>query len=103
VLVHANPLLFQRALSNLLSNALTHAPQGSTVTIRCAASGDGGATLTVSDSGPGIDAMHRARIFDRFYRADPARRNPASGTGGAGLGLAIVKWKASRTCAQPSG
>jgi two-component system, OmpR family, heavy metal sensor histidine kinase CusS len=90
-LVYASPLLFQRALSNLLSNALTHAPPGSTIELRCFAAQDGATMVTVSDTGPGIDNAHRARIFDRFYRTDPARRNLASGTGGAGLGLAIVK------------
>jgi two-component system, OmpR family, heavy metal sensor histidine kinase CusS len=90
-IVYGNPLLFQRALSNLLSNALTHAPQGSTVEIECLATRDGGTTIAVSDAGPGIDTPHRARIFDRFYRTDPARQNLASGTGGAGLGLAIVR------------
>ncbi|MDQ7982121.1 heavy metal sensor histidine kinase [Paraburkholderia sp. SARCC-3016] len=89
--VYGNPLLFQRALSNLLSNALAHAPQGSTVDIHCLATGNGDTMLTVSDAGPGIEAAHRARIFERFYRTDPARHNLASGTGGAGLGLAIVR------------
>jgi two-component system, OmpR family, heavy metal sensor histidine kinase CusS len=89
--VYGNPLLFQRALSNLLSNALAHAPHGSTVEIQCLAMSAGGATIHVSDAGPGIEPAHRARIFDRFYRTDPARQNLASGTGGAGLGLAIVR------------
>lgn len=82
-----DPLLMQRALGNLLSNACAHAPAGSTVTIECA-SADNVAVVSVTDRGPGIAAEHLGRIFDRFYRLDPARQNSASGTG---LGLAIVK------------
>ncbi|WP_395067245.1 heavy metal sensor histidine kinase [Paraburkholderia silvatlantica] len=83
----ADLLLFQRALSNLLSNAITHAPPGSTVLIECSED-DGSATIAVSDSGAGVHAEHLERIFERFYRVDPSRHNSASGTG---LGLAIVK------------
>ncbi|MFM0667263.1 heavy metal sensor histidine kinase [Paraburkholderia sediminicola] len=85
--VHADLLLFQRALSNLLSNALVQAPKGSAITIDCKEERDS-TTLSVSDSGPGIEAHHLKRIFERFYRVDPARQGSASGTG---LGLAIVK------------
>ncbi|OLL32114.1 two-component sensor histidine kinase [Burkholderia sp. SRS-W-2-2016] len=85
--VQADLLLFQRALSNLLSNALAHAPRGSTVFIECGESEDG-VTIAVTDSGAGIQPQHAARIFERFYRVDPSRSNSASGTG---LGLAIVK------------
>jgi len=85
--VRADLLLYQRALSNLLSNALAHAPKGSIITIDCREEPDS-MTVTVSDAGPGIQAQHLVRIFDRFYRVDPSRHNSASGTG---LGLAIVK------------
>ena len=89
--LRANQLLFQRALSNLLANALAHAPRGSTVAIDCSAT-DSGVLLAVSDTGPGIGDEHQQRIFDRFYRVDPARPTlSASGTGGSGLGLAIVQ------------
>ncbi|HZZ04910.1 heavy metal sensor histidine kinase, partial [Paraburkholderia sp.] len=80
-------LLVQRALSNLVSNALTHAPRGSVVELHCAEQ-IRYAQLSVSDSGAGIAEPHLKRIFDRFYRVDPARYNSARGTG---LGLAIVK------------
>lgn len=79
--------LVQRALSNLISNALSHAPRGSVVEVRCGERRRH-AQVCVSDSGAGIASPHLERIFDRFYRVDPSRHNSASGTG---LGLAIVK------------
>ncbi|NTX43296.1 heavy metal sensor histidine kinase [Burkholderia cepacia] len=85
--VDADLTLYQRALSNLLSNALRYAPRGSVVTIDCVEQG-GATTIAVSDTGPGIAAEHVGRIFERFYRVDPSRHNSASGTG---LGLAIVR------------
>ncbi|WP_419539512.1 heavy metal sensor histidine kinase [Paraburkholderia bengalensis] len=85
--IHADLLLYQRALSNLLSNALAHAPRGSTISIDCSETGDI-ARIAVSDKGAGIERQHLDRIFERFYRVDPSRCNSASGTG---LGLAIVK------------
>ncbi|CAB3749108.1 heavy metal sensor histidine kinase [Paraburkholderia humisilvae] len=85
--VSADLLLYQRALSNLISNALAHAPKGSTVTIDCKET-DTITLLAVSDNGPGIGPEHVHRIFERFYRVDPSRHDSASGTG---LGLAIVK------------
>jgi two-component system heavy metal sensor histidine kinase CusS len=85
--------LFHRAMSNLLQNAIQHAPQGSVVTVRVrplgqGAVGGGGAEVTVSNPGPGIPPDRIARIFDRFYRADAARANSDANHG---LGLAIVK------------
>jgi two-component system heavy metal sensor histidine kinase CusS len=83
----ADPLLVQRAITNLLSNAIRHAPQHSTVTIEVGSAG-GQATLAVSNDGEGIAPAHIDRVFDRFFRADPARSRDA---GGSGLGLAIVR------------
>lgn len=85
--VRADLLLFQRALSNLLSNALAHAPRGSTIFVTCREEG-GAAEIAVTDTGEGIGQEHVDRIFERFYRVDPSRHNRGSGTG---LGLAIVK------------
>jgi two-component system, OmpR family, heavy metal sensor histidine kinase CusS len=78
--------LFQRALGNLLTNALTHTPKGGRVVV-AASSGPEGLVVSVSDTGAGIAPEHLPRLFDRFYRPDPAR---SSGQG-VGLGLAIVK------------
>jgi two-component system, OmpR family, heavy metal sensor histidine kinase CusS len=78
--------LFQRALGNLLTNALTHTPEGGRVVVS-AFSGPEGLVVSVSDTGVGIAPEHLPRLFDRFYRPDPAR---SSGQG-VGLGLAIVK------------
>jgi heavy metal sensor kinase len=81
------PRLIQ-AVVNLLDNALTYTPRGGLVTLEVGARGDE-ALVSVRDTGVGIAPEHVPHIFERFYRADPAR-TPASG--GAGLGLAIVDW-----------
>ena len=76
----------QRVLDNLLENALRHTPAGGHIAITARERPDG-AQLEVRDSGPGIAAGDLARVFERFYRGDPARGRD----GGAGLGLAIVR------------
>jgi two-component system heavy metal sensor histidine kinase CusS len=86
VTAHLDRALFQRALSNLVTNALAHTPPGGSVTLS-ASSNDQGARVEVADTGCGIPADHLAHVFDRFYRVDEARSLP----GGAGLGLAIVR------------
>ncbi len=79
--------LLHRAVANLISNALDHTPAGGQITVS-GTQADQQIVVEVSDSGSGIRAGDLPHIFDRFYRADPAR----SGDGGhAGLGLAIVK------------
>lgn len=86
--VQGDRLMLRRALSNLLSNAIRHSPPGSCVTIHLSSSWEG-TTASVANEGPDIDADVLPRLFDRFYRADAARRHPASD--GAGLGLAITR------------
>jgi two-component system heavy metal sensor histidine kinase CusS len=79
--------LFQRAVGNLVANALAHTPSGGTVTL--AASADGLETkVEVVDTGCGIATAHLPHVFDRFYRADYTR---SSSNGSVGLGLAIVR------------
>jgi signal transduction histidine kinase len=76
-----------QVLKNLIDNALRHTPRGGHVTVAACAAAPGG-SVTVTDSGAGIASKDAARIFDRFYRADPARDRA---TGGTGLGLAIAR------------
>jgi signal transduction histidine kinase len=75
---------------NLVDNAARYTPPGGRVHVRTAKEPQGGAVLEVTDSGPGIPAADRARVFDRFYRRASAPE------GGSGLGLAIVKAIADR-------
>ena len=74
-------------LVNLLDNALAHTPPGGRITVRLTSIPEHVA-LHVEDTGTGIAPDHLPHIFERFYRADPAR---ARESGGTGLGLAIVK------------
>ena len=74
-----------RLVRNLLANACSHA--ASRVVVTTGQVGDA-EVLVVADDGPGVAAEHRARVFDRFYRADPVRPRDGAGTG---LGLAIVR------------
>lgn len=85
--LRADPILFRRALSNLLSNALNHTGPGGTVELRALAGGDW-VDVQVADTGRGVEAQHLPRLFDRFYRADQARAGHHRGTG---LGLALVR------------
>jgi heavy metal sensor kinase len=76
------------ALVNLLDNAVKYTPRSGTITVGSSIRGDE-FLIEVMDTGPGIAAEHRERIFDRFYRIEKDRN---SLTGGAGLGLSIAKW-----------
>ncbi len=89
-MVQADQTLLRRAVTNLLDNALRHAPAGSTVRLdveRAAAPGGGTTCIRVTNAGPAIPPETLPHIFGRFYRADPSRRNSAASTR---LGLAIV-------------
>ncbi|MBL8383215.1 MAG: heavy metal sensor histidine kinase [Burkholderiales bacterium] len=79
--------MLQRALSNLLSNALRYTPPGGRIGITIADDA-GSSTLAVENPGEGIAAEHLPRLFERFYRVDAAR---SRAEGGTGLGLAIVR------------
>src|ERR1700722_11984673 len=80
--------LLVTALRNLLENAVVYSPERTRVVISTKKSIDGSAELSVADQGIGIPDRDLERIFERFYRVDPAR---SRATGGTGLGLAIVK------------
>jgi signal transduction histidine kinase len=84
LLVDANRI--EQVILNLLANAIRHTPEGGRIEIRADRTGDEEVTLSVCDTGPGLAQEELDRIFERFYRADPARE----GTG-AGLGLSIAK------------
>jgi two-component system, OmpR family, phosphate regulon sensor histidine kinase PhoR len=87
--VTADPAALRQILANLLSNAVRYSPDGGTIEIAAAAGdGPGAVRIEVRDQGPGIAAEHLGRIFERFYRVDPAR---SRAEGGTGLGLAIVR------------
>lgn len=84
--VRGEAAALERAVTNLLDNAVKWSPEDGTVTVRLA---DG--VLTVDDEGPGIDEEDLPHVFDRFYRADASRS-----MSGSGLGLAIVQQAAER-------
>lgn len=86
--IDADPLLVQRAVTNLLSNAIRHARAGSVVQVAIEQDGRGAVAVAVSNVGDPIPPEHLGRLFDRFYRADASR---ARWSGGTGLGLAIVR------------
>lgn len=87
IVANVDRALLQRALGNLVSNALAHCSAGNGIWLS-AQRQDGMIRLDIRDTGSGISADALPRVFDRFYRADPAR---SRNSGGAGLGLAIVK------------
>jgi two-component system phosphate regulon sensor histidine kinase PhoR len=87
VVAVADPEGVERAVINLVDNAIKYGNEGGEVTISGERNGST-VTVTVSDDGPRIDPAHLPRLFERFYRVDPGRSRQH---GGAGLGLSIVK------------
>jgi len=87
-LVDGDEVRLGQVLGNLLSNALRYTPPGGSVTLRAEAAPDRQVRLSVQDTGPGIAPADLPHIFERFYRADPAR---AAEAGESGLGLAIAR------------
>jgi two-component system heavy metal sensor histidine kinase CusS len=83
--VFADPVLFGRAVSNLVDNAVRFTPEGGRISISLATNTEA-SEIVVTDTGCGIAAEHIPKVFDRFYRVDPSRSSE-----GTGLGLALVK------------
>jgi signal transduction histidine kinase len=82
--VNADAERIQIVLTNLLANAIRHAPEGSTVTVRARAL-EQQVRFEIADPGPGIAPEHHERIFEKFYRV------PGTARGGSGLGLSVAK------------
>ena len=82
-----DPTAVRQVIANLVDNAIRYTPRGGRVTVFAEREGDG-VWLGVRDTGVGIPLEHLPRIFERFYRVDPARSREAGGTG---LGLSIVR------------
>jgi len=93
--VVVDPDRIVEALMNLLDNALRHTPPGGHVTVTVDRAGTGrAARVSVADTGEGFPPADAARLFERFYRADPARgrpHDPAPGRHGSGIGLTITR------------
>jgi signal transduction histidine kinase len=83
-----DPVRVGQVVANLVGNAIKFTPRGGKVTVRIEPLADGGASITVADTGIGIDPAELPRIFDRFFRG--SRASEARGSG-SGLGLAIVR------------
>jgi len=90
VLLQVDRTRIRQLLLNLVTNAVKYTPAGGTVSLGLAEQ-DGTVELTVGDTGIGIAAGDLPHIFDRFWRADPARSREGERPG-TGLGLAITKW-----------
>jgi signal transduction histidine kinase len=84
---HANPEKVQRVLFNLIQNAIRHTPPDGSVVVRAESNGEG-VEVEVADTGDGIDAVERDRVFEPFYRGGAETARTRSG---AGLGLAISR------------
>lgn len=91
--VEGDPTLLRQLVMILLDNAVKFTARGGRVRVRVGAPSER-PTLVVEDTGVGIDADQLPHVFERFYRADPARsrRSDSGQADGAGLGLSIAKW-----------
>ena len=88
--VRGDEALLRRMILNLLDNAIKYTARGGRVAIECRTEAEG-CEVHVTDTGSGIPGELQARVFERFFRADPARSRTGR-EGGAGLGLSIAQW-----------
>lgn len=79
--------LLQRAVGNLVSNAIRHTPEGGRITLSATLDGDA-AVIGIADTGEGIAPEHLPHVFERFYRVEASR---TASEGGSGLGLSLVR------------
>ncbi len=86
--LYADPRALDQVVANLLDNAVKYTPAGGHIVVRAMAIDGQQVRVEIADDGPGIEARHRERVFERFYRVDPGRSRDVGGTG---LGLSIVK------------
>lgn len=89
ITVPGDRTMLQRAIGNLVSNAIRYTPAGESVRVELGTTRDGGTSVIVENPGPDIPPEHLPKLFDRFYRVDPSRQRDGGNT--TGLGLAIVK------------
>ena len=97
--IHANPGLLQKALQNLILNAIKYTPDGGQITVSTRPvemdAGNPGAEIAVKDTGIGLDPEHHELIFDKFYQVGDVALHSSGKTtfkgGGPGLGLALVR------------
>lgn len=89
--IHADEALLRRMIVNLLDNAIKYTQADGRIALSCRRDGVEYA-VSVTDTGTGIPAALQTRVFERFFRADPARSRSETNGDGAGLGLAIARW-----------
>ena len=89
----ADPSLIKQCLRILVDNAIKYSPEGTDIILRLQNRGDDQYSIEVQDNGIGIKQEEITKIFERFYRSDPARSRQS---GGYGLGLSIAKWIADK-------
>lgn len=92
-LVTADAAMLKQAVRILIDNAVKYTKEGESIRLRVLIDGNGQPCIEVQDSGIGIDREDLKHVFERFFRADPAR---TGSTGGTGLGLSIAKWIVDR-------
>ena len=93
IVAKADISLLKQCLRILVDNAIKYSPEGTDIILRLQDRGDGTFSIDVQDYGIGIKAEDADKIFERFFRSDPARNRQSGGTG---LGLSIAKWIADK-------